>query len=177
MATKKLPLLFRSKMYAKIFLVLIVCLMQGCEESEEEGYIPFPYGVGPSDYSVNLGNGYELHRSSASEIGIDPIYAIKDSVPSKVVSLAWNDLYILAVQHPLTLRKSSASSYPYPNPDEEAMWIVETGKHKAYGPLSKEEYNEMLQKIGINPDEFKWRTPDETKAWGIQNSALADPDE
>lgn len=168
MALRKLSLKFRKTHSTTLLFLLAICFMLSCDEEEP---ILFPYGVGASDYSVDLGNGYELHRSSADEITLDPIYASQDRVPAKVVSLAWNNSYILTVQHPRTLRTSPTSSYRDPNPDEEVMWIVETKRHKTYGPLTKEEYASKLQEIGINPDEFKWMTPDAVRVWSKANDA------
>ena len=113
-------------------------------------------GPGITDYSYEVGTGYQVFRSSAHSVSVVPIENGSDKpiIPTKVVQIAWNDRYVLAK------RNGMKQVYPDPNnldyshtvPDESIVeyYILDTIDFVLYGGFDFQEFEEKKKELNIS---------------------------
>ena len=119
------------------FLIAVLCLaLTAC-------------GPGLQDYHYDVADGYMVFRSSAHMISVVPKdgWSSEDeTIPEKVVEIAWNDTFVIAKQ--LGMKRRSPNdpndSYELPDRNEVSYWILDTSERIRYGPYSEEEFSSKL---------------------------------
>jgi hypothetical protein len=146
------------------FLVFLMIAVLGACDDSGSSPAPIVFGVGGSDFVVDLGNGFELARLSGDEVEVAPVSGPSSGcmIKAKVVRIAWNSDNVFAVRHPLTRRADPPSQYLYPNPDEEAWWIIDVKSRKVIGPLDAEAFQSRTH----DAEDLEWMTPREVRDWG-----------
>ena len=112
-----------------------------------------------ADYSISLGNGYEIARLSAHEIAIygdEPVQSDDDTrtnflyVPAKITEVWWNDQYIIAKQMEL---EASENGYEQPPKDTSQQvftyWVIDVQNYRIQNTFKEEELENEIEKLGI----------------------------
>lgn len=123
----------QKKRYGLFLFLLLSLSLVGC--------------AGMADYSYEVGDDYELWRTSAHEIHVIPKDGWQDKseiIPAKVVRIAWDEQFVIAEQQLLQRRSSNDPTDSYKEPSEDfAYWILDTTAKKAHGPFVDEEVLKM----------------------------------
>lgn len=145
------------KKIAKIFgiLILLFCITIGIGV--------FFFGPGTQDYEYDVGTGYQLNRSSAHQITISPKLEYlegdynADSIPTKVIELAWNERYVIAKQFGMKSRSPNNPDDLYEEVDKTKTyyWILDTLDKKRYGPFDLADFKEQLKIYELENLELK----------------------
>jgi len=107
----------------------------------------FPFFVGVA-YEEDLVAGYRVIAGDSIQDAViegpDPLGEI---IGPKVTSYGWNDDFIVAKQNPvLGWTNENVALYM-------THWfIIEVGSANVHGPLTKEQYIEVRQRLGVPPD-------------------------
>lgn len=123
------------------FLCFVVCLT-GCAVE---------FGPGPSDFGADLVQGYRLVRCSSHIVMISTSH-LGEGVEAKVVSLGFNDHFILARQQLLDANDDPIrGKYQY--------WIIDVAAKNRHGPFTEGEFQAKRKELGVS-DEIKLRGKD-----------------
>lgn len=121
-----------------LIFILIAILLAGCASP------------GLSDYRYKLGTKCLLNRTSAHQITAN---CGQSSIPAKIVQLGFNENYLIAKTHPVTILKypnNPANSYKIPDAKTTYWWIIEIKKDVRYGPFeSEQEFMAKTDELGI----------------------------
>lgn len=107
-------------------LAITMIVLAGCGPRVE-----FP-GPGNADFSVQLGSGFDLVRSSSENIQIHGPNQL--AIPSRVTRVAWDDRFILAQQQELTTQR---------------YWIIEHSTAQIYGPYDEGQFLDKRQSLDV----------------------------
>ena len=127
----------QNKIQRCAVLFLVVCL-SAC------GGIAF--GPGLNDFDAELIHGYALVQYSAHEILISKpaSHNRNTGVYAKVVSLGYDDRYILAKQQLLDTQEK------HPLTDKFQYWIIDAPVEKQFGPLTEDEFHAKRKELGVS---------------------------
>lgn len=127
-----------------VYIALAMCL-PGCG------------GVGPgvTDFTAYLPYGYFLFQSSAYEIVIAPCnnWNDKTEVPTMVVSLGFDDHFILAKQQLMDAKQRNPVSNKY------QYWIINAVTKERHGPFTEVEFTAKRKELSV-PDRIELRSKD-----------------
>ena len=139
---KRLPLLIAS-----------VTLIAGCFSSD--------WQCGGPPFSTKLAGDYYIHRYSANEVKVSPRSYGKNTpvIPPVVVALGHDDRFIIAKQNHLRRRSpdNPEDTYMERDPGVYSYWIIDTSIPRAYGPLTKVEFEEKRKELLV-PEELMMRS-------------------
>ncbi|HVJ67406.1 MAG TPA: DUF3997 domain-containing protein [Caulifigura sp.] len=110
------------------------------------------FGPGLTDFSADLGNGYQLVQSSAQVVQICPKNGWSDDrqiIPEKVVSCGANADFIIAEQNPLDAKGR-------PTTGDNPFWILKVAEKHSYGPFTGDEFKLKRKEFGV-PDSLGFR--------------------
>lgn len=117
------------------------------------------WGIGPGmyDFSYDVATGYILARTSAHEVQIHPQTAFSPTDPQirpKVIKVAWNSRFVLAMQHPLKPRSPNNPNDTYKVPDTATTnyWILDASVPAVYGPFDKSEFEKRRSTLTVPPE-------------------------
>ncbi|MGZ4031872.1 MAG: DUF3997 domain-containing protein [Tumebacillaceae bacterium] len=106
------------------------------------------------DYSYKVAGEYSLIRSSAHSIlvSLPENGTVSNTIPPKVIKIAWNDRYVIAEQQALIRRSPNDPNDLYELPDDKFYyWILDTKVKKAYGPYTEYTFKVKKKELKI-PD-------------------------
>lgn len=120
--------------------------------------IIFTAGCGPgsSDYIFDVADGYVLSRTSSHQVFIYPKGAgsvDRPHIPAKIIKIAWNNRYVLAMQQGLKRRSIDNPQDTYEIPDSKVVnyWILDAEINRVYGPLTLNDFEVLKITLKI-PD-------------------------
>jgi hypothetical protein len=125
------------------------------------------FGPGLADYEYRIASSCVLNRYSAHEVNID-CDGINKRIDSEVFNVGWNDIYLIALSHPLTKPAVNNPNCQNCEPDSSITywWIRDLTNKKAYGPMSEVEFEQKKKELRI-PD-ISLMLVDEARAKGIE---------
>jgi Protein of unknown function (DUF3997) len=128
-----------------LHLIGLTVLSVGCGRSFA---VP---GPGLADFEASLGNGYFINRSSAHIIRV--VNEHSEVVPSKVVELGQDSVWVIAKQQHLRHRSPNnpKDAYEEPTPGAFSYWILDTQAKKVWGPLTAMGFADKRTELGIDP--------------------------
>ena len=116
------------------------------------------FGCGWSDFSAELCGGYCVYATSAHQIHVSPSSwnSETERIPVKVVELGHDSRFIIAKQNRLRRRypNDPGRTYMEPDPGVYSYWILDTSIPKAYGPLTKDEFDKRRIELSV-PNELE----------------------
>lgn len=122
------------------------------------------FGSGSADYIYKIAGFCRLVRTSAHQISVG-CENVKSGVVPKVISVGWNENFLVAKSHPLH-NFDFESGYQIPDESITYWWIIDLKTKKAYGPLNSEgEFNKQKLDLGVGHIEL-WSV-DQARAKGI----------
>lgn len=138
------------KKIAVVVVGLILLVLVGCVGFE---VLKNGFGPGIQDYSSSIDEVCRLNRNSVHEIFI-VCDGVDGRIEPKVVSVGWNENYIVAATHPVTKRKyqnNPDNTYKIPDEDVTYWWIFDLQGKALIGPIDSEnQFNDDLKSRGIS---------------------------
>ena len=108
------------------------------------------FGPGYTDFQANLPHEYLLTQASAHEVTITLDFGEDEKeIPAKVVSLGFDDHFILAQQQLLDAKDN-------PIRGKYQFWIIDAPAQKRLGPFTEDEFNAQRKVLGVS-EEIKLR--------------------
>ncbi|WLR41293.1 DUF3997 domain-containing protein [Bacillus carboniphilus] len=113
--------------------------------------------AGLGDYQADLGENYQIFRSSADNVKItynndtENNSSYQNVIPEKVIAVNYNENCIIAKQVGMKRNEENPNSeYEVPDETDQNHWIVEKSTTAAIGPLNEEEYNLKLDELNLD---------------------------
>jgi len=131
-------------MKRQMLTVLLAFVAAGCGGDFNHG----------GDFTAKLCGGYILYKGSAHDAQVTLANWNHQApyIPAKVVELGNDERFIIAKQNHLR-RLSPNSTYMAPETDAYSYWILDTSISKAYGPLTRDEFQRERRDLGV-PDQI-----------------------
>jgi hypothetical protein len=133
----------KEKPFCFLYIFAVAIFMAGCPRF---GHF----------YEEDLGNGYAVWATDVMEEAA--VFKINkrgtggaEVVPSVVFAYGWNDVFILAKQHPLNERDIKVDT------SITNWYIVEVVSGKVHGPLDEGEFNKLRAELKV-PAEISFKT-------------------
>jgi len=115
--------------------------------------------AGVGDFAFEVGTGYELWRSSAHVVRVQPIEENRLSrggemprIEAKVVEIAWDERYVLAKRFNLINHPENPNRPEIPDETKAYYYILDTIDLILYGAFDLEGFEQKRQELGISDD-------------------------
>lgn len=114
------------------------------------------------DYAVDLTGGFFYRHEGGDMLDIlSGQSSMGGEIPATVLDYAYDEHFIIAVQHPrLPQEPLYSKRYTYPGNREYYYWIIDIIGNQILGPLSDQEFADYRAELGV-PESLSVKFPTE----------------